>query len=286
VTRALAGLLLWACATLALPLSAEHPGRPDPRFATPEQIDPAEGVEVLARLRSLRTNGDYRLDFTLENRPKRGERTMFVGRMFGTWINGTDALTRISLALPDGRQADLILQSGLSGYILRSVAGADAERLDELALCSPILEGLTISPFELQMPFIHWTDYIYEGTRKVMGRPAHFFILYPPEGSDFGAVRAVRVAVDAGFYAMLLAEELDGAGEVLKEFRINGFSKIDGQWMMKELDIVDRANGDRTRFRTTDADVGLSLPSELFTLGDEGKIPDAESVFDEMRDTR
>jgi len=279
------GALLTAFAS---PLSAQPRGRPDPRFVQPEQIDPAEGARVIEAFRSARTNGDFSFSFELVNR-RRGQKpeTSF-GRMLGTWDGEGRALTRTEINLPDGRVLRFVYRGGPEGWILRAEGDSPAEKIEGAASFKPILDGFTFTPFELRMPFLFWADYRYEGTKKLQDRPAHYFLLYPPEGVDCGEIRAVRVAIDADFLVMLMAEELGADGNPLKEFRINGFAKVNGQWIVKEIDLVDDRTKDRTRFRVDDALVGISLPQELFAVAPGQPIPSipspAASKMEESRD--
>jgi len=248
-------------------------GRPDPRFIEPDQIDPAQGVKVLEAFRSARTAGDYDFDFVLINRPRNAESHTYSGRMLGTWTADGRALTRTDIFLPEGDSVHLLYQGGTPGAVFKSTGSEAAKEITGVERFDPIVPGLTFTSFELQMPFLFWTDYVYEGTRKLMGRPAHYFLLYPPEGFESPEVGAVRVAIDADFLVMLMAEELDQEDNPIKDFRINGFKKVDGQWVVKEIDLVDKRNRDRTRFKVVDAKVGLQLPRSQFSILDNGELP-------------
>jgi len=273
IRKTIAILLLAAAAAIHC-AEAQPKGRPDPRFVQPDQIDPATGTQVLEAFRSARTAGDYDFDFIFVNRPRGGENRTLTGRMLGTWDQAGHALGRADVLLPDGHTLQLLYKGGTDGAIYEGRQGQVAQKLDGEARFAPIAEGLTFTPFELQMPFLFWTDYVYEGTRKLMGRPAHYFILYPPVDFESQQIGAVRVAIDADFMVMLMAEELDHDGNPFKDFRINGFKKVDGQWIVKEIDLVNETSKDRTRFKVIGARVGLTLPAELFTLSEDGSIPD------------
>ncbi len=248
-------------------------GRPDPRYVQPEQIDPSLGTEILEAFRSARTEGDYCFDFTLQARPRKGSSFTMEGRMAGSWDDEGRAVTRSDISTPEGT-LQLLYRGGRDGQVFLSKDGGKAEAIEPKDRFSPILPGLTIGAFELQMPFLFWDDYVYEGTRKLLGRPAHYFILYPKADFESDKVAAVRVAIDADFLVMLLAEELDANGKLIKEFRINGFQKVDGQWIIKEIDFVDSLSRDRTRFRVENAWVKLNLPKSLFAPKKDSTLPE------------
>ena len=269
--KILALLLILTTAAVSIAL-AQAKGRPNPQFATPDQINPAEGTKILAAFRSARTQGDYAFAFELINRPRGGEERTYCGAMWGSWEADGRSITRADISLEGGHTLRMIYEGGMDGVALSALDSTPAAKVAGAARYAPIIEGLTLTPFELQMPFMHWTDYVYEGTRKLVGRPAHYFLLYPPKGFERAEVGAVRVAVDADFMVMLSAEELDQDGKPLKSFRINDFAKVDGQWFVKEIDFVDERTKDRTRFKVVDARLGLSLPAAVFA-------PDAKGVI-------
>jgi hypothetical protein len=261
-------------------LSQAYPqakGRPSPQFAKPEQIDPAEGVRILEMFRNARTKGDYVFSFELVNKPRSGDARTFTGTMLGTWDTDGRAITRTDIAT-GGNTLRLIYRGGLDGSVVRAVGEGKASEITGKDRFRPIIDGLTFTTFELQMPFVYWRDYVYEGTRKLVGRPAHYFILYPPKDFESGDVAAVRVAIDADFMALLFAEELDKDGMPIKSFRINDFAKVDGQWILREMDLVDTVTKDRTRFKVIDAKVGISIPASVFETDSDDKIAPVEPV--------
>ena len=267
----IAALILSGTILSASIMNAVPRGRPDPRFVQPEQIDPAQGVEVLEAFRSARTAGDYIFHFVMENRPHKGKSETITGTMAGTWNARGEAVTRCDLYMTR-EIVHLLYQGGIDGKIYKASNEDQAALLDDEATQQPIVEGLTFTPFELQMPFLFWTDYVYEGTKKLLGRPAHYFILYPPGNFEHPEICAVRVAIDADFMVMLMAEELGSDGQAIKEFRINGFKKIDGQWIVKEIDLVDRQSKNRSRFKVIEADVALDLAESIFKVAPGGNL--------------
>lgn len=251
---------------------AQGRGRPEPQFAKPEQIDPAEGARILEAFRNARTEGDYEFSIQLVNRTRDGGETELYGTMWGTWDNEGMPLVRVDIARPGEAKLRIISLGGNDGTILRAEGDAPAQAMSDADKFAPIAESSTLTPFDIQMPFIRWTDYTYEGTKKLIGRTAHYFRLSPPAGQDCQGIASVRVAIDANFMILLYAEELDASGTVMKVFRINDFAKKDGQWIIQELDLVDARNKNRTRFRVLDAKLGLNLPRSLFTPDGNGTI--------------
>lgn len=259
-------------------LNAQPKGRPRPQFIDPEQLDPGEGARVLEQFRTARLAGDYAFQFDLRHMPRNAASTTYQGTMWGTWLPDGRAVTRVRLDTPAG-PLRLLQVGGQPGEFYRQVDDQPVSELTGEAKFQPLVGEMTYTPFELQMPFLFWMDYTYEGTEKVRGRPAHYFLLYPPDDFQLTEVGAVRVIIDADFNALLRAEILDPEGKPLKTFRINSFKKADDQWIVKEIDLLDERTRDKTRFTVRAAHVGMNLPTDFFTQ--EALPVDSEPVAPE-----
>lgn len=271
--RKIIALALTGFMVLGATAHAQPKGHPAPNMIAPDQIDPAEGPRILQAFRSARTSGDYAFNFELINKPKGGKSQTYTGRMYGTWTAGGVPLSRTDIDLPEDGILHMVYSGGAAGHVLVSHDDEKTVQLKESDRFKPIVNGLTFTAFDLQMSFMQWTDYVYEGTKKLLGRPAHYFILYPPDNTlGETNIAAVRVAIDADFLIMLSAEELDADSAPIKKFRINDFAKVDGQWIVREIDLVDSRTKDRTRFRVSSAKVGLQLPAEIFTPQTDGTL--------------
>lgn len=270
MTRCLLAFLTLLLGAISI-AEAQPRGRPRPQFIDPDQLNQAEGVRVLNAFRTARLAGDYAFIFNLRQFPRRGKETVTSGTMWGTWRSDGRALTRVHIA-EENRELRYLQIGGQPGAVFRKEGQNPSELLAGDQKFQPVVEGSTFSSFELQMPFLFWEDYIYEGTRKFRGRPTHYFILYPPQDFQMTEVGAVRVLIDAEFNAMLRAEILDADGLPLKTFKITSFKKVGGQWIIKAIDLLDEKTRDKTRFEVTGAAVGLQLPEDVFdpaTLNDQ-----------------
>jgi hypothetical protein len=148
-------------------------------------------------------------------------------------------------------------------------AAEDSDSAEDIlsdALFEPLLPGLIFTPFDLMMPYLDWAEYVYEGTRRLRGRSVHFFLLYPPEDDPtYDSTGAVRVAIDADFNVAVRTETLDLEGEAIRRLDVQSVKKVDGEWIIRRLDLVDLESRDRTRLVVTAARVGVSLGEGLFT---------------------
>lgn len=261
--------VLSALCCLPLLLDAQPRGRVPPNMQAPDQLDPEKGIEVLERLRSTGPAGDVIFRFQLLHQPYRGDEVRHEGLLAGTWRSGFPQ-NRIEIPATAAHEAVRLLQwNSPSPQFWRAefTRGGDAQPrlLSGEELLEPLLPEVTFSPFELQMPFIYWNDYVYEGSERVKGRPAHFFLLYPPSDDPaYAHLGAVRAVIDADFNVILRAEILDPEGQALKTIKVQSFKKVDEQWIVKRIDLVDEVTRDRTRFEVTAAAVGLALDASWF----------------------
>ncbi len=227
--------------------------------AAPGQADQAEGARILADFRRAGIAGDYWLSFELRVMPRRGAERTIAGTMLG--MRGpTGPLSRLkageqSWLIESGPQPEA-WTAGMTGEIAPAPAGQAVAGT-----------GLTI--FDLQMPFLYWTDFTYEGQAKVRGRPTHSFILRPPSGyvPPQPGLSGVRVLLDEQFQAMVQAEQLGAKGTVEKTIILLDLKKVGEQWLVKTIDVRDLRSRDKTRLTITAAALGLALPVETFTPG-------------------
>ena len=282
--------LFWAC-ILAVTYAQDRAGGDAPnRFM--ERIDQEEGVRRMAAFRNQRLDGDYCFRFELEHLPRRGKKTTHYGVMWGSW-NSLGPVTRIQLLTSDRDATDageeyieLIIQNGLAPKVWSRTSVGDAfKKLEGAALFEPIIPSVVYSPFDLQMPFIFWNDFLYEGPGRVQSRVAQQFLMMPPEGSVAleRGIQSVRVGLDDAYDALLRVEVLGQADEELSRFTVESFKKVQEQYIVKEVTLKNYASKNRTRFKVKSASVGLVLDEEIFSACHSiipEVIPDA--LFEEL----
>lgn len=254
----------------ALPVLPAQPKgfRPPPNYVTVTKPDPAEGARILAEFRTLGIAGDYWLEFELRVMPRQGAERSVAGQLLGS-RNEHGPISRLTLPGAGGLASERrwLIQGGPQAAAW-SWNGADG-RTDALAaagLFEP-LGGTELTLFDLQMPFLYWQDFVYEGLARVRGRPAYSFVLYPP--ADVVAVRpgltGVRVLLDTQFQALVQAEFLGAKGAVEKTISVLDLKKVGEQWMVKSIDLRNSVTRDKTRFGVTAAAMNLMLPADTFS---------------------
>lgn len=242
--------------------------RPPANYTAGGKADQAEGAKILNEFRRAGIAGSYWLEFDLRVMPRKGEERTLKGHLLGS-RNAAGPITRLTLAGPGGIEGEQrwLIQSGQQPAAWQWTGAMPQTRELAAADAFTAIGGTDLTLFDLQMPFLFWPDFVYEGVAKVRGRPAHSFLLYPP--AELAAARpaltAVRVLVDTQFQAMVQAELLGAKGVSEKTISLLDLKKIGEQWIIKSLDLRNNLTRDKTRITFTSAALNLTLPEKTFT---------------------
>jgi len=276
---AVAGLF---CALISTPLHGQRSLINDTRY---EVIDAEEGERRMEHFRRQRLDGDYCFRFVLEHLPSKAKTVRYYGTMWGSW-NERGPITRIELSTePDTLQIDndscieMIFQNGPEPEAwLRRSRKDEFVQLTGDALLEPVLAGIVYTPFDMQMPFLYWDEYKYEGPVRVRTSVAQTFLMLPPEETT--NIQGVRIGIDDTYNALRRIEVIAGVGEPRSEFTVESFKQVQEQWIVKRIVLKDNASGDRTRFKVRAASVGLILPETIFLPKKDVSFPVIpESMF-------
>jgi hypothetical protein len=234
----LAALLLGTpCAALA-----QFKGRVPPARETPGALDAASGTRLLQLFREGQQTPPFACAFTLEQRPRRGPARTTEGWLIADW-RGDPYLTRVLWADPE-QGPPLLLRNGRAPEAW-TVADAGAVKIDEADWEASLMDGSTITVFDLLMPYIHWDGTQYLGPLRHLGRPAHAFRIDNPAAA--GAVGRVELLIDADFFAPLRVVTHDRSGERLRTWSISGVRRVDGLWTVHTLEVFDHASRAKSR---------------------------------------
>ncbi len=264
------------------PLAAQSRlNRPAPRYLQLSPPDQKQGAEILREMRAAGPDGDYYLEFELRVLPRRGEERSVPGRLWGG-RNGEGPVTRLSIrpladsSNPAGAvgaakaEQRLLVQGGPkpAAWHWPATDGSSSIAVDEGALFAP-LAGTDLSAFDLQMPFLYWSDFVYEGKTRLNDRPADAFLLYPPAAlaARRPDLAAMRVYLDPQYHALVQAEQLGEKERVLKSMRVVELKKIGEQWMVKAVELRDETTRNKTRFVVTAAALGRDFAGGIFDPG-------------------
>ncbi len=255
---------------LRLDLTAQATGyRPAANYAAGGKADQAKGAQILETFRRAGIAGSYWLSVELRIMPHQGAERTVSGELFGT-RNEQGPLSRLILAGPAGARSWLIQGGPQPALWLTDGTAADpvTRPVADDKLLAPIdgSQGTDLTPFDLQMPFLYWTDFVYEGLARVRGRPADSFVLYPP--ADLAArqpsLTGVRVFIDTQFQALVQAELLGAKGVAEKTISILDLKKVGDQWIVQSIDLRNNLTRDKTRFTVKAAALNLDLPAAVF----------------------
>jgi len=103
----------------------------------------------------------------------------------------------------------------------------------------PPLDGMIqdtdISWIDLSLSFLWWKGGVERGEDSVRGRECRIIDLPAPEDS-VDLFDGVRLWVDKKIGIVLRAEGYDTAGELIRRMDVKSFKKINGRWVIKDID--------------------------------------------------
>jgi len=238
-----------------------------------ERLDDEEAAQMLQSFKAQRLDKNYCFQFQLEHKPRKGRTVRYEGILYGSW-NMEGPITRVKL-FPNRIDTDspemlspidMIVQNGFSPKVW--VRQKNSERftlINDQSLFEPIFDGIVYTPFDLQLPFIFWNRYTYEGPSRVLSRIGHKFLMFPPERSlaEQHGVSAVRISVDDTYYALLRAEVMQG-GKERSQFTVRGIKKIQDRYIVREVELKNLFTKDATTFKVKAAGIGMAFADSIF----------------------
>ncbi|MEO5958883.1 MAG: hypothetical protein ABIR80_07180, partial [Opitutaceae bacterium] len=286
--RALAPL--WRALFIGLALAAPSFAAPAPNAPPPlAQVgkpNAAQAKEILEQFRQSGIPGQFFATFELQVLPRRGETVVFRGRWWGS-RNDKGAISRVELTDAAGQMRRLLLQNGDSPAVWRFADGKMAQ-LGIGAMFEPVIPGVEITAFDLEMPFLYWPDATVESVARIRGRPANAFLFMAP--AAFTAQKpdlvAVRAYLDQQFNALTQFELLGAKRNVVKTFSLIDLKRVTkpggGEQMIpKSFDLRNELTRDKTRLQITGVALDLDLSPTVFepaTLAEDVRAPAMERI--------
>lgn len=251
-------------------LGAQKRFGPSPLNTLGKDPDQKVGWKALQEFRQLGISAAYQFSFELKVEPRLEDTRTVKGMMIGK-PSEAGPLSRIDLTGEEGASGDslrLLLQNGIfpTAWRISSESSGLVEVVDSKNYFDPIA-GSDVSIFELLMPFQFWQRFYYEGRTELGRRPTHVFWMYPPE-EDAELLKhtaGVRLFVNDQFHAMMKAEIFDADRKHIKTLTIRDFKKVDGTWVVVKVDVWNEVARENTRFKVTQAKVGIDLADHYFT---------------------
>ncbi len=265
----------WVALTAASVGFAAAPPQKLPELAQWGKPDAAEAARIVGLVRGSGIAGDHYLEFELQALPRRGAEITYRGRYWGTRA-AAGAISRIELTDAAGAVHRYLVANGPQPSVWRMQPPASAAvRLGGDELFAPLLPGLEVSAFDLQLPYLYWPGPRVERIARLRGRPAYEFLFPAPAGTG-GGVGAVRAFLDTQYNALLQSEVLGADGAVLRSFSLQSFKTVGGQPLPKVLDYRNERTRDKSRLAVVGAALDLALPAGVFdpaTLDRNAGVP-------------
>ncbi|WP_158277496.1 outer membrane lipoprotein-sorting protein [Opitutus sp. ER46] len=203
------------------------------------------------------------VEFELRALPRQGDERVYQGRLWGGF-NGQGAVTRIELTDAQGVVQRFLLQNGEQAAVWRVRLGRP-EVVQGAALLDPLIPGVEVSAFDLQMPYLYWPEFAVESVVRMRGRPAYTFLFTPPAtfARAHSGLQRVRAYFDAQYSAPMQTEFTD-AKRVVKTVSLVDLKKVGEQWIPRSFDIRNEVTRDKTRFVVTAVALRLEFAPLVF----------------------
>lgn len=260
---------------------AAGPAPAPPELAQLNKPDAAEARHIVEQFQHMGLAGQHYIEFQLRVLPRRGPDRILEGRLWGG-RNQRGDIWRVSLRDSTGQERRLLLQNGANAAAW-SFTNGRIEQLNAGALFEPFYPGVEISPFDLQMPFFYWPDFTLEKVERLRGRPAHVFLFRPPAAVAMQnpQITGVRAYLDTQFDAPVQTELIGRDGGVVKTLSLGELKRVDGQPMVKSVDVRNERTRDKTRFQVTGVALKQDFSPAIFepaTLAEEVRPPAADRI--------
>ena len=260
-------------------------------FGKKTSINEIEASARMAAFRNQRLVGDYCFRFQLIQKPRRGRNVYYQGTMWGSW-NEWGPVSRVLLypeASPPNREApasaspiEMIVQNGIKPLIwLRRNQDEKFQLVEGEDVFNPVIDGVLFRFFDLQMPFVYWSDCRYEGPAR-LGHTGHvqLFKAYPSPGSAafLKEIESVRIALDDVYNTLRRVEIIGADGKISSVLETRSFCKVQEQWIAKEISLKDYATKVRTSFLVVAAATGIQLDASIFNPASLNEVPLSEKI--------
>jgi len=258
------------------------PAGPRPELAQVGKPDAKEAARLVDQFRNSGLPGEYYLEFQLRQMPRRGSSgPIYQGRWWGS-RNEEGAVLRIELTDPVGTVHRLLLQNGEKARVWRLENGLPVE-VGVTGMMAPLVPGIEIAAFDLQMPYLYWPGASVEKITRVLGRPAYAFVFPAPAAfkAQFADIGAARAYLDTQFNVPMQTEVLGPEGQVVKSLALLSLQTVEKQTLPKAADYRNEVTRDKTRLQVTAVALNLDLPAALFrpaNLAQPGLVPSADRL--------
>ena len=112
------------------------------------------------------------------------------------------------------------------------------------------IQGTDVTWLDATMSFLWWDNPVLSGEASVQGRTCDRLDLFPPV--PVPDCSAVRIWLDRDVKLLLQAEEYNLKGDLNRKLWVRSVKKINGRWMVRNIEVESRGTRLRTLLHVTD----------------------------------
>lgn len=171
-----------------------------------------------------------------------------------------DSPSSVTYTIRDAFGSDLerlvVVRHGRRDPLFKYASGEELRPAARPAL-SELIQNTDMSWMDLTLGFLWWEGGKVTGEASVRGRSCYVVDVAAPQGSDQPYSRVV-LWVDRKLRMLLQAEGYDKDNRVVRRLWVKSFKKINGRWMIKDMEIQTYPAVHRTRLHIRE--VGVIAP--------------------------
>ena len=227
------------------------------------QLSATEAAKTLSDFRRSGLSSDVCFKFEIVHKPRKGDSSLAIRGTIWATHSAEGSKVRVEIRQADGSmaQAFIAMKADTESTLWRAQAGQAAVSLPTGSLSIPLADGLLLTPFDLHLPFTHWSDTHYVKTDQARGRPVHFFVAKNPAQ---GEPSFVTFGLDRSYGVLVQAVSMNNQNKSTRTLQVEEFAKTDDQWILGACSVRDESTRDVDLLKITEAAVHLALPAALF----------------------
>lgn len=132
-----------------------------------------------------------------------------------------------------------------------TVFDADQPRTSTKVDMTGAIAGSDVSWLDLSMAYLWWSHEEIVGRDSIKGYDCTVVHVTPGD-VEAGAYASARLWIADDVPVLLRAEGYDADGKMLRRLSVRSFKKIDGRWVIKDLDVAAGGTASRSRIQVKD----------------------------------
>ena len=246
--------MLAAAGLLSQTVHAQFKFRQTPNRQDPGALSLFEEKLLWNDFLQARSVGKFLLTGSLRYRPSGSPSTAYEFTLDGDW-NSFRHHSRLRMSDERGTEfsREIVIRDN-AAFLIETTDGCQREvAIDGEDLSAPLIQNLPFTWNDILMPYLSWTDVVYIGPDRYLGRPAHKYII--TNDSQEAPISSVVVTLDEDYAVILKSDVLDIDDNVLKRIRVSGFKQFGDEWMFSELVWEHRRSRDSVVLKVTGFDL-------------------------------